>query len=278
MFFEAEILEVNAYHQFNTLGAYVDLEYNERTAGTDVRFFASIVPDSLVGSWSEQRPSTRTLLTQRLRLEFQRSPLKFRHQGRGIVPTVTERQALMDFVTWLRALRRPARLFVHSKSGRLVSVLIGKLNRYGLYPDFARTVGGLCDMTGLAWSRGFRSLWAGQQDKREPPDFGSLRAAMTPAVGSGSVEAEESDELAELMGQLVNQVRETGTEIEKRDFLVQVCVESDPVKPVNHDENVPVSRLDFRPWTRQSKIPDSVLQRFRLTRQQAISSRIKSTF
>jgi hypothetical protein len=221
VFFEAEILEMNSYQQFSTLGAYVDMEGNERTLGTDVRFFASVLPESLVNCWSEFSTVTRTLLNQRLRIEFQRSPIKFCHQGRGIVPVVTERQALMNFVTWLRGLRRPVRLFVHCKGGRLVADLVGKLEHYGLYPDFARTVSGLCDVTSLAMSRGFTSLWESGEG-RQAPDFGSVRAAMTPAVGSGSVEAEESDELAELMGQFVNQVRETGTEADKREFLAQV--------------------------------------------------------
>jgi len=221
VFFEAEILEVNSYHQFSTLGAYVDLESGERKSGTDVRFFSSVAPDTLLGRWSELSPVSRTVITQRLRLEVQRGQVKFLHQGRGVVGTVTERQALMDLVTWLRGLLRPVRFFVHCKSGRLVSVLLGKLQRYGLYSDFGRMVSGLCDVTSLAWSRGFRSLWGGR-DVRQPPDFGSLRAAMTPAVGSTSVEAEESDELAELMCQFVNQIRETGGYFEKKKFLTQV--------------------------------------------------------
>jgi hypothetical protein len=224
VFFEAEILDMNAFQQISTLGAFVDIEgTNERTRGTDVRFFASVLPDSLVFCWSELSTVTRTRLSQRLRIDFQRSPIKFRHQGRGIVAPVTERQALMNFVTWLRGLLRPVRLFVHCKSGRLVAALVGKLEHYGLYPDFARTVSGLCDVTSLAWSRGFGSLWD-KEDRRRAPDFGSVRAAMTPGVGSSSVEAEESDELAELMGQFVNQVRETGTDTDKREFLAQVSL------------------------------------------------------
>ncbi len=220
-YLEAEIIQINAYHHFNTIGAFADLDPKERTAArTDVRFFASVVPDSLVSCYNEMSEATRTLLAQRLRLEFQRLPLRFRHQGRGIVAALTERQALLDLVTWLRGLSRPVRLFVHSREARVLPVLVGKLRQHHLYADFARAVVGVCDVTSLAWNRGYISLWIGPQGGRDPPDFGSLRAALT--EGSSGVEAEESDELAELMGQLVNQVRETGTEEEKRDFLIQV--------------------------------------------------------
>jgi hypothetical protein len=218
VYIEAEMLEISAYRQFSTLGAFVDIQSNQWTSfGADVRFFASIVPELLTSRWGQLSPGTRLLLTQRLRLEFQRVPLKFRHQGRGIISSVTERQALLNLVTWLRAVQRPIRLFVHTRQSGFLPVLVEKLRRYGLYADFDRVVVGVCDVTSLAWSRGFFSLWKGEQS---PPDFGSLRAAMT--EGASSVEMEESDELAELMGQLVNQVRETGSETEKRDFLVQV--------------------------------------------------------
>ena len=217
-FFEAEILAEDSYHHFSTFGAFADLgEFNARTKA-NVRFFASMIPDRLVKWWGELSPATQAILTQRLRLEFSRVPVKFRHQGRGIVPALSERQGLLNLVTWLRGLGQPVRLFVHAREGRTLPVLVGKLKQYNLYADFARTVVGVCDVASLGWNRGFISQWiGGERNTREAPNSGIMAAE-----GAASVEAEESDELAELMGQMVNQVRETGTETEKRDFLVQV--------------------------------------------------------